>query len=164
MADETVAVLAADPCEERFDCRLWATRRHYRYRILNRPGPSALDRQRSWHIIKPLDVPSMAEAALSILGKHDFTTFRASACQAKSPVRTLERLEVFASGDEVHIEAVARSFLHNQVRSMVGSLVQVGRGLWPAARMRQVLDARDRSQCGPVAPAHGLYFTQVDYA
>jgi tRNA pseudouridine38-40 synthase len=163
MADEAVSVILAEPCEERFDCRLWAMRRHYRYRILNRPGPSALDRLRSWHIIKPLDVSAMAEAAQSILGKHDFTTFRASACQAKSPVRTLEQLDVRVVGEEVHIEASARSFLHNQVRSMVGSLVQVGRGLWPVSQMRAALDATDRAQCGPVAPAHGLYFTRVDY-
>lgn len=162
-ADEAVAVISAEPCEERFDCRLWARRRHYRYRILNRSGPSALDRFRVWHIMKPLDVQAMQEAAQSVLGQHDFTTFRASACQSKSPIRTLERLEVFRVGEEVHVEASARSFLHNQVRSMVGSLAQVGRGLWPASRMREALDAKDRAQCGPVAPAHGLYFTKVDY-
>lgn len=162
-ANEAIAVREAEPCEERFDCRLWARQRHYRYRILNRPSPSALDRMRVWHIIKPLDVEAMAEAAESILGNHDFTTFRASACQAKTPIRTLERFAVFRAGDEVHIEASARSFLHNQVRSMVGSLAQVGRGLWPISRMRAVLDAQDRAQCGPVAPAHALYFTKVDY-
>lgn len=162
-ADEAVAIVAVEPCEARFDCRLWARRRHYRYRILNRGGPSALDRYRVWHIIKPLNVEAMQEAAQSVLGNHDFTTFRASACQSKTPIRTLERLEVFRIGEEVHIEASARSFLHNQVRSMVGSLAQVGRGIWPVSRMREALDAKDRAQCGPVAPAHGLYFTHVDY-
>ncbi len=163
MAEEAVSVLSAEPCEERFDCRLWARRRHYRYRLLNRPAPSALDKRRVWHIIKPLNVEAMHEAAQTILGQHDFTTFRASACQAKSPIRTLEEFRVFRAGEEVHIEASARSFLHNQVRSMVGSLVQVGRGLWPVSRMRDALDAKDRAQCGPVAPACGLYFTRVDY-
>ncbi|MFN7321715.1 MAG: tRNA pseudouridine(38-40) synthase TruA [Methylobacterium sp.] len=163
IAGEAVSVLSAEPIEERFDCRLWARRRHYRYRLLNRPAPSALDRTRVWHIIKPLDIEAMHEAAQSILGQHDFTTFRASACQAKSPIRTLEEFRVFRAGEEVHIEASARSFLHNQVRSMVGSLVQVGRGIWPVSRMRAALDAKDRAQCGPVAPACGLYFTRVDY-
>lgn len=162
-ADEPIAILSAEPCEERFDCRLWAMQRHYRYRLLNRTAPSALDRHRVWHIIKPLDVEAMQEAAQSVLGKHDFTTFRASACQSKSPVRTLERLDVFHVGEEVYIEASARSFLHNQVRSLVGSLVLVGRGMWPASRMREALDAKDRALCGPVAPACGLYFTRVDY-
>jgi tRNA pseudouridine38-40 synthase len=145
IAGEAVSVLSAEPAEERFDCRLWARRRHYRYRLLNRPAPSALDRMRVWHIIKPLDVEAMHEAAQTILGQHDFTTFRASACQAKSPIRTLEEFRVFRAGEEVHIEASARSFLHNQVRSMVGSLVQVGRGLWPSSRMRAALDSRDRA-------------------
>jgi len=163
IAGEAVSVLLAEATEERFDCRLWARRRHYRYRLLNRPAPSALDRNRVWHIIKPLDIEAMHEAAQSILGQHDFTTFRASACQAKSPIRTLEEFRVFRAGEEVHIEASARSFLHNQVRSMVGSLVQVGRGIWPVSRMRAALDAKDRAQCGPVAPAYGLYFTRVDY-
>lgn len=162
-ADEPIAILSAEPCEERFDCRLWAMQRHYRYRLLNRTAPSALDRYRVWHIIKPLDVEAMQEAAQSVLGKHDFTTFRASACQSKTPIRTLERLDVFRAGEEVHIEASARSFLHNQVRSLVGSLVLVGRGMWPASRMREALDAKDRAQCGPVAPACGLYFTRVEY-
>ena len=163
IAGEAVSVLSAEATEERFDCRLWARQRHYRYRLLNRPAPSALDRNRVWHIIKPLDIEAMHEAAQSILGQHDFTTFRASACQAKSPIRTLEEFRVFRAGEEVHIEASARSFLHNQVRSMVGSLVQVGRGIWPVSRMRAALDAKDRAQCGPVAPAYGLYFTRVDY-
>ena len=163
IAGEAVSVLSAEATEERVDCRLWARRRHYRYRLLNRPAPSALDRNRVWHIIKPLDIEAMHEAAQLILGQHDFTTFRASACQAKSPIRTLEEFRVFRAGEEVHIEASARSFLHNQVRSMVGSLVQVGRGIWPVSRMRAALDAKDRAQCGPVAPACGLYFTRVDY-
>lgn len=162
-ANESVSVLEVTEMPESFNARISATRRHYRYRILNRRPPSALDRARVWHVLKPLDVEAMHEAAQTILGKHDFTTFRASACQSKSPVRTLERLDVFRAGEEVHVECSSRSFLHNQVRSMVGSLVQIGRHQWPIARLRQALDACDRAACGAVAPAQGLYFLGVDY-
>jgi tRNA pseudouridine38-40 synthase len=160
---EAVVILKAEPVPDTFNARISAQRRHYRYRILNRRAPSALDRGRVWQVAKPLDVAAMHAAAQTLLGRHDFTTFRASACQANSPVRTLERLDVFRLGDEVHIECSARSFLHNQVRSMVGSLVQIGRGQWPVERLRQALDSHDRAQCGPVAPAFGLYFMGVDY-
>jgi tRNA pseudouridine38-40 synthase len=112
---------------------------------------------------RPLDADAMHAAAQMILGRHDFTTFRAAACQAKSPIRTLERLDVTRVGDEIHIEASARSFLHNQVRSLVGSLVKIGHAAWPVTEMRAALDARDRARCGPVAPPDGLYFMQVDY-
>lgn len=162
-ANEFVTILDVQAMPESFNARVSATRRHYRYRILNRRPPTALDRQRVWHVLKPLDVEAMHAAAQTILGNHDFTTFRASACQSKSPVRTLERLDVFRAGDEVHAECSSRSFLHNQVRSMVGSLVQVGRHQWPVSRLREALDARDRAACGPVAPAQGLYFLGVDY-
>lgn len=162
-ADEAVSILACEKADATFSARLHAKRRHYRYRILNRRAPPALERRRVWHITKPLDVAAMHEAAQSILGKHDFTTFRAARCQAKSPIRTLERLDVTASGDEVHIEASARSFLHHQVRSMVGTLEKIGRGSWPVSAMREVLDAKDRARCGPVAPPDGLYFLEVDY-
>ncbi|MCA0406282.1 MAG: tRNA pseudouridine(38-40) synthase TruA [Proteobacteria bacterium] len=163
LANEAVAILETQGMPESFNARISAKKRHYRYRILNRRPPSALDRARVWHVLKPLDVEAMHEAAQTLLGKHDFTTFRASACQSKSPVRTLERLDVFRVGDEVHVECSSRSFLHNQVRSMVGSLVQIGRHQWPIARLREALDARDRAACGPVAPAQGLYFLGVDY-
>lgn len=162
-AKEAVAILAAEVAPEGFDARISAIRRHYCYRILNRRPPSALDRHRTWHVARPLDAEAMHAAAQTILGKHDFTTFRASACQAKSPVRTLERLDVIRRGEEVHIEASARSFLHNQVRSLVGSLVKVGHGTWPPSEMRAALDAMDRARCGPVAPPDGLYFMRVDY-
>ena len=162
-AKEAVAILAAEVAPEGFDARISAIRRHYCYRILNRRPPSALDRHRTWHVARPLDAEAMHAAAQTILGKHDFTTFRASACQAKSPVRTLERLDVIRRGEEVHIEASARSFLHNQVRSLVGSLVKVGHGTWPPSEMRAALDAMDRARCGPVAPPDGLYFMKVDY-
>lgn len=162
-AGEAVAILAAEVAPEGFDARISAIRRHYCYRILNRRPPSALERQRVWHVAKPLDWQPMQEAARTILGRHDFTTFRASACQAKSPVRTLERLDVSRHGEEIWIEASARSFLHNQVRSMVGSLVKIGHGTWPVSEMRAALDAADRARCGPVAPPDGLYFMKVDY-
>jgi tRNA pseudouridine38-40 synthase len=160
---EAVVILAVEAVPESFNARISARKRHYRYRILNRRPPSALDRHRVWHVLKPLDVEAMHTAAQTILGHHDFTTFRASACQSKSPLRTLERLDVFRAGDEVHVECSSRSFLHNQVRSMVGSLVQIGRHQWPVERLRAALDARDRAQCGPVAPAQGLYFLGVDF-
>lgn len=163
-AGEAVAILSAEVAPEGFDARISAIRRHYRYRILNRRPPSALERQRVWHVAKPLDATRMHEAAQTILGKHDFTTFRASSCQAKSPIRSLERLDVSRHGEEIWVEASARSFLHNQVRSMVGSLAKIGHGTWPVSEMRAALDARDRARCGPVAPPDGLYFMQVDYA
>ena len=162
-AGEAVAILSAEVAPEGFDARISAIRRHYRYRILNRRPPSALERQRVWHVAKPLDVDLMQEAAQTILGRHDFTTFRASSCQAKSPVRSLERLDVSRHGEEIWVEASARSFLHNQVRSMVGSLAKIGHGTWPVSEMRAALDAADRARCGPVAPPDGLYFMKVDY-
>lgn len=163
LADEAVTILEAEPVPETFSARISAKRRHYLYRILNRRAPSALLRNRVWHVIKPLDVEAMHQAAQTILGKHDFTTFRAASCQSKSAIRTLERLDVLATGEEVHVVASARSFLHHQVRSMVGSLVKIGRGQWPVSEMRAALDAQDRARCGPVAPAEGLYFTKVEY-
>lgn len=163
LAEEAVTILDVEQAPETFSARISARKRHYLYRILNRRAPSALDRHRVWHVIKPLDVAAMHEAAQSILGKHDFTTFRAASCQAKSAIRTLEVLDVFASGEEVHVVASARSFLHHQVRSMVGSLVKIGRGQWPVSEMRAALEAGDRARCGPVAPAEGLYFTKVEY-
>jgi tRNA pseudouridine38-40 synthase len=158
-----VAVLRVVKVPETFDARFSATARHYVYRILNRRAPPALDRNRVWWVAFPLDAAAMHEAAQSILGHHDFTTFRATACQAKSPMRTLERLDVTRIGDEIRIDASARSFLHNQVRSLVGSLKQVGAGRWPPTQLRQALDARDRAACGPVAPPTGLYLARVDY-
>jgi tRNA pseudouridine38-40 synthase len=162
-AGEAIAILEAAPTPDGFDARLSAIRRHYRYRILNRRPPSALERQRIWHVARPLEVEVMHAAAQTILGRHDFTTFRAAACQANSPVRTLERLDVLRIGDEIHVEASARSFLHNQVRSMVGSLAKIGLGSWPVGEMRAALNAADRARCGPVAPPDGLYFVKVDY-
>lgn len=162
-AGERVAVLRARMAGDEFDARFSALARHYLYRISNRRAPPALEKGRVWWVPKPLDADAMHEAAGQLLGRHDFTTFRSVQCQANSPVRTLDRLEVTRLGDEIEIRASARSFLHNQVRSMVGSLKRVGDGGWTAAGLGAALEARDRSACGQVAPAGGLYLTGVDY-
>ena len=146
-----------------FDARYSATARHYRYRILNRRAPPALERDRVWWVAVPLDHAAMAGAARHLLGRHDFTTFRAAQCQANSPLRTLDRLEVVRYGEEIVVMASARSFLHNQVRSMVGSLKLVGDGKWRADDLAAALAACDRAACGPVATAAGLYLERVDY-
>lgn len=158
-----VAILTADRVDESFEARFSATARHYEYRILNRRARPGLDMGRVWHVPVPLDVEAMHAGAQLILGKHDFTTFRAAECQAKSPVKTLERFDVSRAGDEIAFRVSARSFLHHQVRSMVGTLKRVGEGAWPVSSVADALAARDRARCGPVAPATGLYLVAVDY-
>ena len=158
-----VAVLSAEKVPADFDARRSALRRHYLYRIGNRRPDLALERGRAWRVPRRLDVEAMHTGAQRLIGKHDFTTFRSTECQAKSPEKTLDRLDVSRAGEEVHIAAVARSFLHNQVRSMVGSLVLVGDGKWQPDDMWHALQARDRAACGPVAPPEGLYLVRVDY-
>ena len=158
-----VAVLAAERVPDSFNARTSARKRHYRYTIVNRRADLALERGRAWRVPRRLDAKAMHAAAQRLTGKHDFTTFRASECQAKSPVKTLERLDVAREGDRVFITASARSFLHNQVRSMVGSLVMVGDGRWSGDDLSGALDARDRTACGQVAPPDGLYLVSVDY-
>jgi tRNA pseudouridine38-40 synthase len=158
-----VAVLSAEKVPDGFDARFSAKRRHYRYRIVNRRADLALDRNRAWRVPRKLDTDAMHAAAQRLVGKHDFTTFRSTECQAKSPVKTLDRLDVTREGDEVRIETSARSFLHNQVRSMVGSLALVGDAKWSADDLAAALAARDRASCGPVAPPDGLYLVSVDY-
>jgi tRNA pseudouridine38-40 synthase len=160
---EPIAILTVEAVPVDFDARFSARARHYLYRIANRRADLALDRDRAWRVIRPLDARAMHEAARELVGHHDFTTFRSTECQAKSPMKTLDRLDVSREGDEICIEAQARSFLHNQVRSMVGSLVQVGEGKWGAADLAAALEAKDRTRCGPVAPACGLYLVRVDY-
>jgi tRNA pseudouridine38-40 synthase len=158
-----VAVLAVEKTVESFHARFSAKRRHYLYRIVNRRADLTLGRNRAWRVPRPLDAAAMHAAAQRLLGRHDFTTFRAAECQAKSPVKTLDRLDVARDGEEVHVGASARSFLHHQVRSMVGSLVLVGEGKWSPDDFAAALAARSRAACGPVAPPEGLYLVSVDY-
>jgi tRNA pseudouridine38-40 synthase len=158
-----VSVLAAAPAPDSFNARTSARGRRYRYRILNRRAPPALERNRVWHVGVPLDVEAMQEGARLLLGTHDFTTFRDSLCQAKSPVKTLDRLDVARAGDEIVVEAAARSFLHHQVRNMVGTLKLVGAGKWSPAHVARALEARDRRAGGPTAPAMGLCLVEVIY-
>ncbi|MEL6225704.1 MAG: tRNA pseudouridine(38-40) synthase TruA [Pseudomonadota bacterium] len=161
---DPVAVLRALQVPNDFDARFSATARHYRYQILNRRARPALDRDRVWLVPVPIDAAAMDEAAQALVGHHDFTTYRAAACQSASPVKTLDRLRVKRDGQMVIIEASARSFLHNQVRSLVGSLKLVGEGKWSPERPHHALQARDRRQCGALAPPSGLFLQQVDYA
>ena len=158
-----MAVLAAERVADDFNARTSAVKRHYLYRILNRRADLALEAGRAWRVPRPLDAAAMHEAAQRLIGKHDFTTFRAAECQAKSPVKTLDRLDVVRNGEDVTVLASARSFLHSQVRSMVGSLVPVGEGKWSADELAAALEARDRAACGPLAPPDGLYLMRVDY-
>ena len=156
--------MPASWCRTSFDARFSATARHYLYRIVTRRSPLALDRNRAWHVLHALDAAAMHDAAQALVGHHDFTTFRSSECQAASPVKTLDRLAVARAGDEIRIEASARSFLHNQVRSMVGSLKLVGEGQMDRARPGKGPCKRVIARaCGPVAPACGLYLVKVDY-
>jgi tRNA pseudouridine38-40 synthase len=158
-----VAVLTAKIAAPDFHARFSAKARHYLYRILCRRAPPALENGHVWHVVRDLDAGAMHHAAQALIGEHDFTTFRAAECQAKSPVKTLDRLDIARVGDEIHVNASARSFLHHQVRSIVGSLKLVGEGKWTRRGMERALAARDRSACGPVAPPDGLYLVRVDY-
>lgn len=158
-----VAVLSAERVGDDFNARMSAVKRHYLYRIINRRPDLTLDLGHAWRVPRPLDDKAMHEAAQRLVGKHDFTTFRSTECQAASPVKTLDRLDVVREGDQVLVHASARSFLHNQVRSMVGSLVAVGDGKWSAGDLVAALAARDRAACGQVAPPDGLYLMRVDY-
>jgi tRNA pseudouridine38-40 synthase len=159
----TISVLAAEAVPVDFHARLSAIGRVYRYRILNRRPPPMLDRNRVWHVAPPLDLSAMKAGARHLVGKHDFSTFRDSLCQAKSPVKTLDALDVMCAGEEIHIEARARSFLHHQVRNMAGTLKLVGLGQWQPDDVPTALAARDRRAGGPTAPAEGLYLVEVTY-
>ena len=158
-----IGVLAAEIVDENFEARFSAIKRHYRYRIVNRRADLAIDLGRAWRVPKPLDTEAMHRAAQHLVGKHDFTTFRAMECQAKSPEKTIDAIDVLRDGDNVTITTSARSFLHHQVRSMVGSLAWVGEGRWSAGDLKRALDARDRAACGLVAPPDGLYLVKVEY-
>jgi len=160
---QPITVLSAEQVADDFDARFSAVRRRYVYRIINRRADLTLERDRAWRVARELDASIMHEAAQRLVGKHDFTTFRAAECQAHSPVKTLDTLDVERRGDELRVAASARSFLHHQVRSMVGSLVRVGEGGWSADDLASALAARSRAACGPVAPSHGLYLVAVEY-
>ena len=158
-----IAILAAERVPNDFNARTSAVKRHYLYRIINRRADLTLDAGCAWRVPRPLDSDAMHKSAQHLIGRHDFTTFRSTECQAKSPVKTLDVLNVDRNAEEVTVTAVARSFLHNQVRSMVGSLVAVGEGKWRADDLGKALAARDRKACGPVAPPDGLYLIRIDY-
>ena len=160
---DPISVLNCERAAEDFDARFSAKARHYLYRIVDRRAPLALERNRAWGVFRPLDAEAMHEAARTLIGNHDFTTFRSTECQAPSPVKTLDRLEISRHGEVIRIEVSARSFVHNQVRSMVGSLKLVGDGRWTKRDLKQALEARDRNACGQVAPPCGLYLVKVDY-
>lgn len=163
LVPEPISVLDASVAEEGWHARFSAKERRYLYRILNRMAPPAIDQGRVWHVKKPLDAEAMHEAAQVLVGHHDFTTFRDLGCQAKSPMKTLDVARVRREGDYVLLEFASRSFLHRQVRSMTGSLAEVGVGRWTRSDLKAALEARDRKACGPVAPAEGLYLTGVSY-
>jgi len=158
-----VSVLEADVADSEFHARFSARSRHYLFRILNRRSPPALETGKVWHVSPKLDADAMHAAAQALVGQHDFTTFRAAECQAQSPVKTLDRLDVSRRADEIHIEASARSFLHHQIRSFAGTLKLVGEGKWTPRDVAEALAAKDHARCGPVAPPDGLYLVRVDY-
>jgi tRNA pseudouridine38-40 synthase len=163
LAPKPIAVLAAEEVAADFDARFSAVMRHYVYCIVNRRAPLALARERAWRVKRRLDVAAMREGAALLIGRHDFSTFRDSQCQATSPIRTLSRFDVERDGDAIAMRISARSFLHRQVRSMVGSLEHVGAGKWRVEALKEALEARDRARCGQVAPAAGLFLERVDY-
>jgi tRNA pseudouridine38-40 synthase len=160
---QPVSVLEAEPVDADWHARFSCVGRRYLYRILDRRAPPALDAGRVWHVARPLDVEAMREGAAHLIGRHDFTTFRSVHCQSDGPVKTLDRLEVERVREEIRIAAAARSFLHHQVRSMVGCLAMVGRGQWKPGDMKRALEARDRTALGFNAPPQGLYFVEAIY-
>lgn len=158
-----VAILSCELVDEDFHARFSCIARHYRYRIVNRRAPLTIEAGKAWRIATRVDANAMKQAAQILVGRHDFTTFRSAHCQAESPIRTLDRLDVIRTGDGIEIAASARSFLHHQVRSMVGCLAMVGEGKWTAGDLKAALDARDRQALGFNAPPDGLYFVRADY-
>lgn len=160
---DPVTVLDVEEVDASFDARFSAVQRHYLYRIINRRAFMTLDRNRAWHVSIPLDADAMAQAAQTLIGQHDFTTFRSTRCQAKSPVKHITEIKLWREGERIDMTIRAPSFMHNQVRSIIGSLKLVGEGRWTQADLVAAREARDRTICGPVAPPGGLYLTRVDY-
>lgn len=158
-----VTVLRVTEVADDFHARFSATGRHYLYRIINRRAPLVLEAGRVWHLPAPIEAEVMHEAAQRLIGKHDFTSFRSSSCQSKSPLKTLDRIKVQRIGDEVRVSVSARSFLHHQVRNIVGTLKMIGDNKWPVDKIEDILAAKSRAAAGPTAPAAGLYLTAVDY-
>ena len=158
-----ISIIEAEPIAEDFHARFAAKNKLYIYRVSNRPAPPSLHRGLVWHVKRPLNAGAMHEAAQVLIGHHDFTTFRDSQCQARSPMRTLDRIDITRDGDDITLETEAMSFLHHQVRNMVGTLALVGEGKWGAGDVRSALDAKDRTKGGPTAPASGLYLARIDY-
>lgn len=160
---DPVAILDIEPAGDDFHARFSAIERRYLYRIVNRRAPLAVEKGLAWRLAHPLDAQAMRAAAAHLIGRHDFTTFRSSQCQAQSPVKTLDELSVETVGEDIRLHVRARSFLHNQVRSFVGTLERVGAGKWAPEDVKRALEARDRAACGPVAPPQGLYLAEVRY-
>lgn len=158
-----VVVVAAEEVADDFHARFMAKSRSYQYRIIHREGRLALDEQRAWHIYQPMDFDAIREAASYLIGEHDFNSFRSAECQSKSSVKAVDAIEIIRNGDDVLVNVTARSFMHNQVRIMVGSLVQVAIGKWKPEKIKEMLAAKDRRAAGITAPAHGLYFMKVEY-
>ncbi|MDB1135746.1 tRNA pseudouridine(38-40) synthase TruA [Candidatus Anaplasma sp. TIGMIC] len=160
---ESVSILHLERVDQEFHARFSAKKRHYKYRILNREAPPSLDRFRCWHVPKKLNVCDMQEASTYMCGKFDFASFRSKSCQSKSSIKTIDAIEVVGEGEEIMVNVSAPSFLHNQVRIIVGTLVQCGSGLFPPAHVEQIIEKKNRAAAGITAPAHGLYLTHVDY-
>lgn len=163
LQSKQVKVLKAEQVSDELHARFSASKRSYIYRILNRKIGTALGREFLWHVPYPLDIAAMQEGASHLIGVHDFTSFRASACQAKSPIRSIDKIAIDKQGDEIEIHVSAISFLHNQVRNITGTLAQVGRGKWHPDDVRKALEAKDRAKAGPAAPPHGLYLSKIEF-
>jgi len=158
-----ITIIRVERVTDDFDARFSAIKRYYVYKIINRNGHLSLKKNRALHIVKKLDVDNMQKAANLLIGKHDFTAFRSAHCQSRSPIKTLDNVSIKTNEDKINIYFDAKSFLHRQVRSMVGTMLKIGENDWPVDKVREILESRDRSQCGPVAASHGLYLDKIDY-